>query len=55
MHWEIFLILDNVDLKARFNANLNVLKLEPNMDVYPGLGLHNFGAHLFPLFFYRWF
>jgi hypothetical protein len=24
------------DLKARFNANLgNVLKLEPNMDVYP--------------------
>jgi hypothetical protein len=37
-----------VDLKARFNANLgNVLKLEPNMDVYPGLnlGLHNF-AHL---------
>ena len=38
-----------VDLKARFNANLgNVLKLEPNMDVYPGLnlGLHNFGAHL---------
>jgi hypothetical protein len=47
--WEIFLILDNVDLKARFNANLgNVLKLEPNMDVYPGLnlGLHNFGAHL---------
>jgi hypothetical protein len=25
-----------VDLKARFNANLgNVLKLEPNMDVYP--------------------
>jgi hypothetical protein len=45
-----------VDLKARFNANLgNVLKLEPNMDVYPGLnlGLHNF-AHL-GLFFYRWF
>jgi hypothetical protein len=38
-----------VDLKARFNANLgNVLKMEPNMDVYPGLnlGLHNFGAHL---------
>ncbi|SEA83536.1 hypothetical protein SAMN05443667_109192 [Flavobacterium gillisiae] len=38
-----------VDLKARFNANLgNVLKMEPNMDIYPGLdlGLHNFGAHL---------
>jgi hypothetical protein len=47
-----------VDLKARFNANLgNVLKLEPNMDVYPGLnlGLHNFGSSWFPLFFYRWF
>jgi outer membrane protein G len=40
---------DRVDVKARFNANLgNVLKLEPNMDVYPGLdlGLKNFGAHL---------
>jgi hypothetical protein len=38
-----------VDLKARFNANIgNVLKMEPNMDIYPGLdlGLHNFGAHL---------
>lgn len=38
-----------IDLKARFNANLgNVLKMEPNMDIYPGLdlGLHNFGAHL---------
>jgi hypothetical protein len=38
-----------VDFKARFNANLgNVLKMEPNMDLYPGLdiGLHNFGAHL---------
>jgi hypothetical protein len=33
-----------VDLKARFNANLgNVLKLEPNMDVYPGL---NLGLHI---------
>jgi hypothetical protein len=27
-------------LKARFNANLgNVLKMEPNMDIYPGLDL----------------
>lgn len=40
---------DRVDLKARFNANLgNVMQLEPNMDIYPGLdlGLKNFGAHL---------
>jgi hypothetical protein len=47
-----------VDLKARFNANLgNVLKLEPNMDVYPGLnlGLHNFALILVSVIFYRWF
>jgi hypothetical protein len=46
-----------VDLKARFNANLgNVLKMEPNMDIYPlGLGLHNFYAHLGFRYFYRWF
>jgi len=40
---------DRIDLKARFNANLgNVMQLEPNMDIYPGLdlGLKNFGAHL---------
>ncbi len=40
---------DRVDLKARFNANLgNVLKLDPKMDVYPGLdlGTRNFGAHV---------
>ena len=40
---------DKIDLKARFNANLgNVLKLDPKMDVYPGLdlSLRNFGAHL---------
>lgn len=40
---------DRIDVKARFNANLgNVLKLDPKMDVYPGLdlGLRNFGAHL---------
>jgi hypothetical protein len=40
---------DRFDLKARFNANLgNVFKLDPKMDVYPGLnlGLRNFGAHL---------
>lgn len=41
--------IDRFDFKARFNANLgNVLKLDPKMDVYPGLdiGLRNFGAHL---------
>jgi hypothetical protein len=40
---------DRFDAKARFNANLgNVLKLNPKMDVYPGLdlGLKNFGVHL---------
>lgn len=40
---------DRVDVKARFNANLgNVFKLDPKMDVYPGLdlGLRNFGTHL---------
>jgi len=40
--------IDRFDLKARFNANLgNVFKLDPKMDVYPGLdlGLRNFGAH----------
>lgn len=40
---------DRLDLKARFNANLgNVFKLDPKMDIYPGLdlGLRNFGAHL---------
>jgi hypothetical protein len=43
-----------VDLKARFNANLgNVLKLEPNMDVYPGLnlGLHNLALILVSVIF----
>ena len=40
---------DRADLKARFNANLgNVIGLEDNMDIYPGLnlGTRNFGAHL---------
>ncbi|MBP8158355.1 MAG: hypothetical protein KAX93_08255 [Flavobacterium sp.] len=40
---------DRADVKVRFNANLgNVMGLEKNMDVYPGLnlGLRNFGAHL---------
>jgi len=40
---------DRFDLKARFNANLgNVLKIDENFDVYPGLdiSLKNFGGHL---------
>ena len=40
---------DRFDLKARFSANIgSVLKLNPKMDIYPGLnlGLRNFGAHL---------
>ncbi|HOD10084.1 MAG TPA: hypothetical protein PLH25_10515 [Flavobacterium sp.] len=40
---------DRADLRVRFNANIgNVLKLDENMDVYPGLnlGLRNFGGHL---------
>lgn len=40
---------DRADFKVRFNANIgNVLKLDDNMDVYPGLslGLRNFGGHL---------
>jgi hypothetical protein len=37
---------DRMDLKARFNANLE-MQLEPNMDVYPGLDwAQNFVAHL---------
>jgi hypothetical protein len=40
---------DRADLKVRFSANIgNVLKLDENMDIYPGLnlGLRNFGGHL---------
>lgn len=40
---------DRADIKARFNANLgNVFKLNPKMDIYPGLdlGTRNFGGHL---------
>jgi hypothetical protein len=40
---------DRADLKVRFNANLgNVIGLEDNMDIYPGLnlGTRNFGGHL---------
>jgi len=43
------IFLDRFDLKARFNANIgNVFKLDPKMDLYPGLdlGLRNFGTHV---------
>lgn len=40
---------DKFDMKARFNANIgNVLNIDDNFDIYPGLhlGLKNFGGHL---------
>ncbi len=40
---------DRFDIRARFNANLgNVINVDDNFDVYPGLslGLKNFGGHL---------
>ena len=40
---------DRFDIKARFNANLgNVINIDENFDVYPGLSLStkNFGGHL---------
>ncbi|MDN3664790.1 DUF6646 family protein [Algibacter miyuki] len=43
------------DLKARFNANLgNVINLDENFDLYPGLnlGIHNFGGHLGARYFF---
>jgi hypothetical protein len=46
---------DRADLKVRFSANIgNVLKLDENMDIYPGLhlGLRNFGGHLGVRYFF---
>lgn len=43
------------DLRARFNANLgNVINIDDNFDVYPGLslGLKNFGGHLGGRYFF---
>ena len=40
---------DRVDFRASFNANIgNVLKIDDNIDVYPGisLGLRNLGGHI---------
>lgn len=40
---------ERINLRARFNANIgNVLEIDDNFDVYPGIGLSlkNFGGHL---------
>jgi hypothetical protein len=47
--------IDRFDLKARFNANIgNVLNIDENFDLYPGLslGLKNFGGHLGARYFF---
>lgn len=47
--------IDRYDLKARFNANIgNVLKIDENFDLYPGLniGLKNFGGHVGVRYFF---
>ena len=47
--------LDRFDVRARFNANLgNVINIDENFDVYPGLslGLKNFGGHLGARYFF---
>jgi len=46
---------DRFDLKARFNANLgNVINVDPNFDLYPGLSLSlkNFGGHVGARYFF---
>ena len=46
---------DRFDLKARFNANLgNVINVDENFDVYPGLNLSlkNFGGHIGARYFF---
>ena len=46
---------DRFDLKARFNANIgNVLNIDNNFDLYPGLslGLKNFGGHVGARYFF---
>lgn len=46
---------DRFDIKARFNANIgNVLKIDENFDLYPGLSfsLKNFGGHLGARYFF---
>ena len=46
---------DRLDVKARFSANLgNVINIDENFDVYPGLSLSlkNFGGHLGMRYFF---
>ena len=46
---------DRFDIRVRFNANLgNVIDIDENFDVYPGLslGLKNFGGHLGARYFF---
>lgn len=46
---------DRLDVKARFSANLgNVINVDDNFDVYPGLNLSlkNFGGHLGMRYFF---
>jgi hypothetical protein len=46
---------NRLDVRARFNANLgNVINMDNNFDVYPGLslGLKNFGGHLGARYFF---
>ncbi|NRD22023.1 hypothetical protein HNV10_02140 [Winogradskyella litoriviva] len=46
---------DRYDLRVRFNANIgNVLAIDDNFDLYPGLslGLKNFGGHLGARYFF---
>lgn len=46
---------DRFDLKGRFNANIgNVLNIDDNFDVYPGLNfsLKNFGGHVGARYFF---
>lgn len=48
-------LTDRFDLRARFSAHLsNVINIDENFDVYPGLdlGLKNFGAHLGARYFF---
>lgn len=42
-------------LRLRFNANIgNVINIDPNLDIYPGLGFStkNFGGHLGARYFF---
>lgn len=46
---------DRFDIEARFNANLgNVINIDDNFDVYPGLNLSlkNFGGHVGARYFF---